>query len=414
MSLHVKSIIARAVKSTKMSGVVQRLIRGRTKKQTTVITLSPQQTQRNVAQTPPITPRRNDPETPQRQQNNLTLKQQNTVLFVNEMSQNITRALTHHIWSAFLLGICTYLYICSPKAYTFLSESIILPSYRTIQRTIRSKINSDVNSICDTKQIEEICRKYKETYGMKDEDILIGTLSVDAVSLSPHVTIDKNGNIRGLVSNISLSKDETEKLKNTIKKQEEIIEKLRSSTISSAFVFYFQPLSPKYKCFTVHIMASTNGKAGKEQTKMFLELASLLKDYNFIVKSYAADGDSGYSYMAQNVCDQWDQATRPILNLTIPLFTNDPLHILKRARYRLLSHKIVQFRYGEEPINITKFKEILNLPSVVFDNSRITKMQDSYPIRLFDLQSLVLLQDQARECSYLLPFVLLKTALSEK
>ena len=43
----------------------------------------------------------------------------------------------------------------------------------------------------------------------------------------------------------------------------------------------------------------------------------MLKENNFTVMAYAADGDSGYSPLVSQTINQWNHKTRPILNLEI-------------------------------------------------------------------------------------------------
>jgi hypothetical protein len=70
--------------------------------------------------------------------------------------------------------------------------------------------------------------------------------------------------------------------------------------------------------------------------------------------------------------------------MVIPLVISDPLHILKRIRYCLLS---ANFRIGvdndELEFTTSALQSVANAPHVVFDNSRITKMRDSLPLHLF-------------------------------
>ena len=56
---------------------------------------------------------------------------------------------------------------------------------------------------------------------------------------------------------------------------------------------------------------------------------------------------------------------------------SDPLHLLKRARYRLISSKVHSGFYNDSQIiDINNLQALFNYPSVVFSNSTITKMHD--------------------------------------
>lgn len=71
---------------------------------------------------------------------------------------------------------------------------------------------------------------------------------------------------------------------------------------------------------------------------------------------------------------------RPILDKSTVLYSNDPLHLMKRGRYRLLSHEIVPLFKYDYILNISLIKELTNLPEIIFDDSSVTKMHDFLPL----------------------------------
>jgi hypothetical protein len=74
----------------------------------------------------------------------------------------------------------------------------------------------------------------------------------------------------------------------------------------------------------------------------------------------------------------------------LPLAVTDPLHMLKRIRYRFLSGDL---RVGAderiEIFTITKIKAAVKLPGIIFDNPRITKMHDFLPLQLFSRETIL-------------------------
>jgi hypothetical protein len=67
----------------------------------------------------------------------------------------------------------------------------------------------------------------------------------------------------------------------------------------------------------------------------------------------------------------------------------DPLHILKRFRYRLLKTTLHNGFSVQDPIvNFSCYIKELNIPTVVFDDSGFTKMNDALPLHLFTLNNL--------------------------
>ena len=164
----------------------------------------------------------------------------------------------------------------------------------------------------------------------------------------------------------------------------------------------------------MHIYATHSGKATEDQSGLFPILKKKIEKKNFKVVGYSSDGDSGYwDYRNSNI-KKWNQMKRPILDDSTVLFSNDPLHILKRGRYRLLSHNLVQLFKYEDQISIQLIKELTNLPDAIFDNSQMTKMHDFLPIRLFTIETLdiLLYAELYSEASYFVPFVLINEALS--
>lgn len=138
------------------------------------------------------------------------------------------------------------------------------------------------------------------------------------------------------------------------------------------------------------------------QVKLLNNISKILNDNNLSVCSFSSDGDNGYRELTSKMLQKWNNSIEPNVEFPPPLYTNDPLHIIKRARYRSLSHILYQINRTSPSINISNLESMLNLPSVVFSNSKITKMQDSYPIKLFDLETFFSLHqlDQLVECSF--------------
>ena len=110
----------------------------------------------------------------------------------------------------------------------------------------------------------------------------------------------------------------------------------------------------------------------------------------------------------------WKDDDLPIDFNTV-LYTNDPLHMLKRARYRFLSHNFSQVFSNGNIFNFSNIRHKFNIPSIVWYNGKITKMHDSLPLELFKIENLGILlnnfQKYKNEISYFLPFCLLNAAL---
>jgi hypothetical protein len=99
---------------------------------------------------------------------------------------------------------------------------------------------------------------------------------------------------------------------------------------------------------------------------------------------------------------------------------SDVLHLLKRARYRLLKKitMMLDVETDTAELNLEKLIEVIgsNLPAVVFSDEPVAKMHKSLPMVLFRLPILLKLYE-AREfawLAYFFPWVLINEGLSDK
>jgi hypothetical protein len=99
---------------------------------------------------------------------------------------------------------------------------------------------------------------------------------------------------------------------------------------------------------------------------------------------------------------------------------SDILHLLKRARYRMLKkpHMIIGLDTDSPELNLENLILLLadDLPAVVFSDEQITKMHDSLPMVLFRFEILLKIYE-AREwgwVAYFYPWVLINEAMSHK
>ena len=351
-------------------------------------------------------------------QNSHNLKSKNTIEIFRDVFHNMGKNIYGRRWSLFTILFFATIYAISPKCFYFINNTIIIPSDTTIKKCI----NRNCEQIYNYDKIENInntIEKFKESNNIINETIE-GILAVDAVSTEPIVKILENGEVTGLITNMTLTEEEIIYLKNEIRRQEEFIKKVKNMTVSSAFVYQFQPLNSIYPCFVVFIEPAVNGKAGYNQIRNLNIIAESLKTKGFKVVAFATDGDSGYRgyhpLMNATVSEFQKLNGKTILESNNIKYTNDPLHILKRARYKLLTHNFTFLNLNDRTFNFRPLVDLLNLPGVVFDNSRITKMQDSLPLKLFTLENLHLLHNVGllQHASYFLPFTILNAVLTCK
>ena len=199
---------------------------------------------------------------------------------------------------------------------------------------------------------------------------------------------------------------------------------MKNKTITDSFVYQYQPLYARGTCFTVLVEPSTQGKATGVQVDKLAELSEILEENGFPVEGFAFDGDSTYSQLHSVFFNHYqrqviqDASFRNFSLINATSIVSDPLHLLKRARYRLLSSLVhSDFENTTEgQVDIDRLKEQLDLPSVVFSVEKYTKMHDSVAVKLFSMESLVSLFEMRNftSLSYFLPLCLLCASLHEE
>lgn len=343
------------------------------------------------------------------------IKKRNTIAVASDMKKNTKVERHHRKWSPITLKVFLILYLTSHAGYKLVNSSIITPSESNLRRILSNQKLPKIDEIVNISKIDEIISNYKTRNDINEDEKIYGVLAVDALSLTPVLKIKEDGSIEGLVNSSNLNKTECDKIKGVIQYQEKLIKTLKKNVTTDAFVFQFQPLSPLYKTVVLHIMGANNGKANNLHVKTLKKISKILQQNNLTVCAFSSDGDSGYRELVSEMLEKWNKSIDLNADFTSPLYTNDPLHILKRARYRSLSHLLYQINKSSSYINVSNLEGFLNLPSVIFSNSKITKMQDNYPIKLFDLSTFLKLHELDRlvECSFFLPFTLLQVALTE-
>lgn len=343
---------------------------------------------------------------------------ENSKILAADIARNAGVQKNHRTWSLKTLAIAAILFLGCFTGFSYIYKSIVFPSKSTMYRFINKYKALDIERITDISKVSDTLADYRLENSIKNSTVIPGVLAVDAVSLTPHIKVMEDGTIKGLKDdvNIHLDKNEIELLESLISEQEKLIMKLKSDTINSAFVYYFQPLNPIYRCFPVFILGESSGKAGRKQASLLEDIANVLSDSNFTTLFFAADGDRGYNKFVIETVDLWDKMSRPIVDIQNILFTNDVLHLIKRGRYWLLSHDLVFMEKSGPCLNALEIQETLNLPSCIFNDARITKMQDSLPLKLFSIENYLLLESKGNytACAYFLPYTLLIASITTK
>jgi hypothetical protein len=119
-------------------------------------------------------------------------------------------------------------------------------------------------------------------------------------------------------------------------------------------------------------------------------IAAQLRNAGFTVLGCAFNGDSCFNSLHDGFQNAWEEKlSSGSLNffetqMMLSVVMSDPLHLLKRIRYRLLSADFrINVNGDERDFAISAIQTIAQIPQVVFNNSRMTKMHDSLPLHLF-------------------------------
>ena len=312
-------------------------------------------------------------------------------------------------------------------SYNYIRGFLVLPSYSWLSRFFKNDLHQTREMLTCIDKIPLGIDSFLERLNTSEKDDLRrygGFLAVDAISMKPHVFVRRDGIVEGLVQEEKLNSSEFSDLQASYQRYENYVKSLRNKTISDTFVYQYQPLVSGIQCLPLFFEASTQGKASGHEIDRLAEITRQLQDKGLAVEGVAFDGDSTYQQLHKIFFDSYadtvasDSDFKDFSVITEQSVACDPLHLLKRARYRLLSSCVhANFENTTEgQINVSLLREQLNLPSVVFSNEKYTKMQDGVAVRLFSMDTLTSLLETRNytSLSYFLPLCLLCASLHEQ
>lgn len=325
-------------------------------------------------------------------------------------------------FSVVMIMMALSIYLLSTSSYEVLRNFLPFPSRQTLSARMNGLMNFNITLLQNVSYIHAVCADVRERFETGDA-VIAGILAVDAISFQRELIISKDGIVQGSFANETVSAEKLAKIHASYSEFENYWKESEKTLISDAFVFQFQPLNASIKSFVVHLYPSTQGKATEHTIQLLETIRSELTSAKFSVVGYAMDGDTTYSRLHKSFHSEYSSSVR--YNATFQDFSviskellvvSDPLHILKRARYRLLASDVhLGLTNSSKVINVSVLREILPLPSKTFSNQPFTKMHDDLATSLFSLSSLVeLYRKEPDYMAYFLPFCLLDAAISEE
>ena len=312
----------------------------------------------------------------------------------------------------------------SLPCYMLIRKFMVLPSYTTLFNSFRSEMRLQAGFLTTRDKLAAMLTEWTKREGERKKLIedLGGILAIDAVSLRPHVVVTEQGLVEGLLDQEVISNSQLAEFHQSYAKYEQFVKSIKNKTITDSFVYYYQPLASEVPCQTILIDPSTQGKATAKEIDMLGSLAEELDGFGFPVKGFAFDGDSTYSKLHRTFFESYyvnvtTNVSFESFGVTERMIISDPLHLLKRGRYRFLSARV---HSGFERTNcsliaVDEFRKHVDLPSLVFNPEKYTKMHDDLATQLFSLKTLSQLI-KARDDSalaYFTPLCLLTSALEE-
>lgn len=277
----------------------------------------------------------------------------------------------------------------SPHAWRAVRKVLPLPGKRLLlAKFTETKGISD--ALIDSGRIGELIDLWRQAVRQEGIGCPV-VLSVDAVAFRPVITVHHDGRVEGLktmneIENLDL-------LSQFLSDPGSFVSFVKDhwdETYSALFAFQLQPLNPMWPCSIIHTMPAMNGKGTEEVTQKLLELKdALTNQFHFSVVGLAFDGDSSFNRLHDEFRAGWMpllSASSPFpSHIPHPVIISDPLHVLKRIRYRWVSavFTIGVGSHGDSVFSTAVIESWNMLPPIVFLNSRITKMHDSLPLRLF-------------------------------
>jgi hypothetical protein len=162
------------------------------------------------------------------------------------------------------------------------------------------------------------------------------------------------------------------------------------------FVCHIQPVEPDLPCSVIHVAPAVNGKGTERTVHQLARLMGIRRtQFNFTVAGVAFDGDSCFNTLHDGVESSWrglmasDMPSISRQHPPQPLVRCDPLHLLKRIRYRWV---IKQFSVANASrgfsFSLTRIRQAGYLSPVVFTNTQESTMHDSLPLKLFSVKTL--------------------------
>jgi hypothetical protein len=198
----------------------------------------------------------------------------------------------------------------------------------------------------DLNDVDDLLSIWRTVNHVDAEDRVDAILSVGAVTFKPLVTICEDGSVEGIADFDCLESGDlfSQPIANPTLFHQFVLSDWKEG-YSSLFVFHIQPVHEQLICCAIHALQARNGKGTPQTVCKSKQIHELLTQRGFDVVGYAFDGDSCYDQLYKEFEKIWRLQLPQLHDLRTfiespvrhVLISSDPLHVLKRIRYRLVS-----------------------------------------------------------------------------
>lgn len=327
-----------------------------------------------------------------------------------------------------------------------------LPSIRTLQRfksDIIQKFGLNKHFLdASAESVELLINLYSQN-NMSGN---VGILAIDAASVTASIAVSKEGEVKGLINSYKMTTEFSALMKKSISVFSSFVESNKEEIIKYYFVGYFCPLSITGSPFPILLQKSISGAANSSIVATFEDLIIRMNDFSYLkIIGISFDGDPGWlKYVYQliakipllrenplivdkrvsgrhlysnpesnNYITQQDQLDKPLHELVefdglLPF--EDLLHLMKCARYKILSKVAYSWPNHQSIITQNDMVEV-GIPLYVLNDSKSKKMEDLFPLLMFNMKvvNMIFQKEKYHMLPYFLPFsLLLESIFTEK
>ena len=344
---------------------------------------------------------------------------------IQNMINNLKYPLNGRRYTSTFYDISMLLYLQAPKCYRLLQQLLPFPSKHALMNKYSGRLLEIKHLLTNLSYKEKLIKNMIKVSGPC-------TLAIDAFAFqsfrggNPVAGLHHNSQIAMSINNETSSmrnrsnegfEDNAEDymLLQEIEQQEkdemnptefdeqtEFIEEGKSETdgieMNNGFIFFLAPLDPNYSPKMIHLEPAPNGSYSKRIDEIANTILNELRNCQIDVLFKATDGDPGVSSQHEIFFDNYITNNRKIFHVLISniymqikdkneiIPVSDPLHFLKCFRGRLIDNSIMVFPSGRA-FNSYDLKQILQVGSALQDKTHLSRMRDSYVIKLFTMEN---------------------------